>query len=66
MELSRYLITIGLILLIMLAGIVVDRFYRLFARRHPELGPFRKEGGGCGGPCCSGTCGGNACDTRNA
>jgi hypothetical protein len=37
MELSRYLITIWLILLIMLAGIVVDRFYRLFARRHPEL-----------------------------
>lgn len=65
MELDRYLITIGLILLIMLAGIVVDRFYSLFARRHPELGPFRKEGGGCGGNCGSGACGGNSCDTRS-
>jgi hypothetical protein len=62
---SVYLVTIGLILLIMLAGIVVDRFYRLFARRHPELGPFRKEGGGCGGSCGGGGCGGHSCDTRN-
>lgn len=65
MELSRYLITIALILLIMLAGIVVDRFYKGFARRHPELGPFRKEGGGCGGHCGSGACGGGSCDSRN-
>ncbi|MCP5277181.1 MAG: hypothetical protein H6935_02330 [Thiobacillus sp.] len=62
---SVYLVTIGLILLIMLAGIVVDRYYKLFARRHPELGPFRKEGGACGGHCGSGGCGGNACDTKN-
>jgi hypothetical protein len=63
MALNRYLITIGLILLILLAGIVVDRFYRRFARRHPELGPFRGEGGGCGGPC--GGCGGGNCQTRD-
>ncbi len=60
---SVYLVTIGLILLIMLAGIVVDRFYKLFARRHPELGPFRKEAGGCGGHC--GGCGGGSCETRD-
>lgn len=58
---SAYLITIGLILLIMLGGIAVDRLYRLFARRHPELGPFRESGGGCGGHC--GGCGGGHCDT---
>lgn len=61
---SRYLVTIGLILGIMLLGIVVDRLYRRFARRHPELGPFRKEGGGCGGHCGSGACGGGACEAR--
>jgi len=48
---SRYLLTIGLILALMLAGIAVRRLYDRFAKRHPELGPFRQEGGGCG--CCS-------------
>lgn len=42
------------ILLILLGGLAVDGVYRRFARRHPELGPFRPEGG-CGGGCrCSG------------
>ncbi|MDD3530814.1 MAG: chemotaxis protein [Gallionellaceae bacterium] len=60
---STYLVTIGLILLLLLGWIVVQRVYRLFARRHPELGPFRAEGGGCG--CCSqgDACGGGACDS---
>ncbi len=56
---SRYLLAIGLILLLMLGGLWVERAYRLFARRHPDLGPFRQEGGGCGG--CGGGCGGG-CD----
>lgn len=60
---TTYLVTIALILLLLMAWIVVQRVYRLFARRHPELGPFRAEGGGCG--CCSqnGACGGGACDS---
>jgi hypothetical protein len=62
---SIYLLTIGLILLIMLAGMLVDRVYKGFARRHPELGPFRREGGGCGGHCGSSACGGGGCETRN-
>jgi hypothetical protein len=45
---STYLITIGLILAIMLFGIVVQRVYKLFARHHPELGPFRDDSKGCG------------------
>jgi hypothetical protein len=48
---TLYLTTIGLIFAIMLAGIGVDRLYRAFAARHPQLGPFRKSDGGCG--CCS-------------
>lgn len=59
---STYLITIGILFLLVLLSVVVQRFYKLFARRHPELGPFREEGGGCG--CCrGGACGGGACDT---
>ncbi len=49
---GTYLLVIGLIFLILLAGITVDRLYRLFAARNPQLGPFRKSGGGCGS--CSG------------
>lgn len=51
---SVYLTTIGLIFAIMFAGIGVDRLYRSFAMRNPQLGPFRKNEGGCG--CCSGSC----------
>jgi hypothetical protein len=36
----------------------VEALYRRFAARHPEAGPFR-EGGGCGGGCCS--CSGGSC-----
>ncbi|MEW6677226.1 MAG: hypothetical protein AB1421_04835 [Pseudomonadota bacterium] len=61
---STYLITIGLVLLILLAGILVDQFYKAFARRHPELGPFRAESGGCGGHC--GSCGGGRCETESS
>ncbi len=52
---GTYLVTIGLIFALMLAGIAVDRLYRRFAARHPQLGPFRKNDGACG--CCAGKCG---------
>ena len=53
---STYLITISLIFAILLAGIGVDRAYRRFAARNPQLGPFRGADRGCGS--CSG---GNGC-----
>jgi hypothetical protein len=49
---GTYLAAIILIFAIMLAGIGVDRLYRAFALKNPQLGPFRKTEGGCG--CCSG------------
>ena len=63
---TTYLLTIGILFLLVLLSVVVQQFYRLFARRHPELGPFRSESGGCG--CCSnsGACSGGACDTVDA
>ena len=56
-----YLATIGLIFCIMLGGIVVDRIYRRFAARNPQLGPFRDSskcgsctaGSGCSDDVCA-------------
>lgn len=56
-----YLVTIGLIFAVTLGGILVDRLYRRFARRNPELGPFRKNDGGCG--CCAAKA---ACESKTA
>jgi len=39
-----YLLTIGFIFAVLIGGILVERGYRRFARRNPELGPFRPEG----------------------
>ena len=44
------LLTVGLIFGLMLVGITVERLYRAFAARNPQLGPFRKPDG-CG--CCA-------------
>jgi hypothetical protein len=45
---STYLVTIGLLLILLLGWVAVQRVYQVFARRHPELGPFRDDGAGCG------------------
>lgn len=58
---SLYLITIALIFSLALGGILIDRIYRRFAARNPQLGPFR-DPGHCG--CCKG---GSGCsDTSSA
>ncbi len=58
---ATYLTTIGLVFLVLVGGIAVDRIYSRFARRNPELGPFRKNDGGCG--CCAAK---EACESRDA
>lgn len=59
---TSYLLAMGLIMLLMLAWVSVQQVSRLFARRNPQFGPPREEGGGCGGSClCSG---GGSCKTR--
>ncbi|MBK1877547.1 hypothetical protein [Pelagicoccus mobilis] len=40
-------ISVTVILLLMLGWILVQHLSRLFAARHPELGPAREEGGSC-------------------
>lgn len=57
-----YLATIALVFAILLGGIAIDRLYRRFALRNPQLGPFRKEADGkCG--CCasSASCADSSC-----
>lgn len=45
---GTYLIAIFIILALMAGWIGVQHLSRSFARRHPEWGPPREEGGGCG------------------
>ncbi len=53
---QNMLIAVSGILLLMLSWAVVQQFARLYAARHPEFGPAREEGGGCGKRCgCSGS-----------
>ena len=47
-----YFITVFIILALLLGWIAVQHAARRFARRHPELGPAREEGSGCGGLFC--------------
>lgn len=56
-----YLVTIAVIFSLALGGILIDRIYRRFAARHPQLGPFRdpgkcgccKAGSGCSDTACA-------------
>jgi len=50
----------GLILLALMGWVGVQQMARDFAARHPEFGPAKEEGSGCGG--CA--CGSGQCATR--
>jgi hypothetical protein len=54
----QYLIAIGVILVATTGWLLVQALARRFATRHPEFGPAREEGGGCGSGQC-GSCGGH-------
>jgi hypothetical protein len=46
-----YLLAMLIIFGLLAGWIGVQHLYREFARRHPEFGPAREEGGGCGFMC---------------
>lgn len=50
---TSYLMAMALIMIMLTGWIAVQQVYRLFARRHPEFGPYREEGAGCGGGSCA-------------
>jgi hypothetical protein len=53
----HYLLASLLILLLLLGWIGTQMLARRFAHRHPEFGPAREEGSGCGGcGCQNGSC----------
>jgi len=58
---TTYLVTVAIIFSVLLGGIAVDRLYRSFAARNPQLGPFR-DNSKCG--CC--TAGSGCSDTSCA
>lgn len=60
----NYLIAIGCIFAIMLAGIAVERLYRRFAARNPRLGPFR-DTSKCGSCTAGSGCSDSACSTEH-
>jgi len=52
------IIAIAIILLLLIGWIIVQQLSCLYAKKHPEFGPAREEGGGCGSSCLcnNGTC----------
>jgi len=51
----EYLTAIAVIFVLMLGWLLVQSLGRSFARRHPEFGPLREDGDGCGSRCgCAG------------
>ena len=52
--LAKYVRAVVTILGVLAGWVLVQHLARLFARRHPEFGPLREEGAGCGTWCgCS-------------
>ena len=47
---AEFFLTSAVIFVVMVAWLYVQDRYRQFAQRHPELGPYRNEGG-CDGSC---------------
>lgn len=52
------IIAIAIILLLLIGWIIVQQLSRQYAKKHPEFGPAREEGSGCGSSCLcnNGTC----------
>lgn len=53
----NYLIAMTVMPLLVLAWLGVQTLARRYAARHPEFGPAREEGGGCGTSCLCGSSG---------
>lgn len=59
---ATYATTIAVIFSLLVAWVLVQQVARLFARRHPEFGPYREKGS-CGGGGC-GSCEGDSCGKK--
>jgi hypothetical protein len=62
----NYLIAIFGILFLLAGWLLVQTITRLYAQRHPEFGPVREDGNGCGESCgCAGKCTAKSADRTN-
>ncbi len=59
----KFLIATTIIFFVLVGWLYVEDLYRRFSRRHPELGPYRQDGGGCGDGCCS--CSNGSCSNTS-
>jgi|GEM_PF-345256 len=50
--LQNFITACILIFCLMAGWVIIQYLARAFAAKHPELGPAREEGGGCGGLFC--------------
>ena len=57
----KVLVAAALIFAVLVGWLYVEAIYRRFARRHPELGPYRDNESGCGKGGCS--CQAGSCHT---
>ncbi|MDX2505482.1 MAG: chemotaxis protein [Gammaproteobacteria bacterium] len=46
---TRYFIAMAFMLMFLFFWMLVQKLSRKVAKTHPEFGPAREEGGGCGG-----------------
>ena len=51
MSMAQFISSVGIVLLVLLGWVAVQHVARLYARQHPEFGPYREEGSGCGASC---------------
>jgi hypothetical protein len=58
----KALLAAGVILLMLLGWTWVQHIARKYAERHPEFGPAREEGSGCGSGC---HCAGGQCTRKD-
>jgi hypothetical protein len=61
---NTYLSAVLIIFAVFAAWLGVQHLARVFARRHPEFGPAREEGGGCGS--CCGCANRDTCPTSDS
>ncbi|MEJ2621314.1 MAG: chemotaxis protein [Candidatus Thiodiazotropha sp.] len=56
-----YLIAMTVIPILLLGWLIVQSITRRFSKLHPEFGPHKEEGTGCGKSCL---CSGNSCQRQ--
>ncbi len=57
----QYLVAMLAVPVLLIGWLLVQKITRKYAESHPEYGPYREEGGGCGKTC---GCKNNHCENK--